>query len=328
MNDVSTFQCSSEVIPVVSSEQKTSRSLRVGYVAGTSYCGSTLTSFILNTHPNIFSPGEMGPGESAEREGFPCSCGTILAECPFYVKVTERMKSWGVPFDLRHWKLRYRFSKNQHLERLARGALGSRLLEDLRHKVWTVLPTYRDCIGELERRNEAFIRACLEVSGKSVFLDATKHPSRIPELRRIPSLDLRIIHLIRDPRGYCNSAFKKRRVAIEEGARRWVEGNRAAQRQLSALPRDKWLYVTYESLASQPDSVFSRLAEFLGADSFNLPDNFRAYPHHIVGSRMRLASHQTTVEIDETWKKELSAKNLKTISEICGSFARRFGYDI
>jgi len=328
MKDASILEYSPRVIRGGSSRQETSRKLTVGYLAGTSYCGSTLTSFILNTHQDIFSPGEMGPGASAEREGFPCSCGAILAECPFYEKVAVKMEGWGVPFDLHHWKLRYRFSKNRHLERLARGALGSHLLEDLRHKFWLMLPAYRDCMRGFDQRNEVFIRACLEVAGKSVFLDATKHPSRISELKRISNLNLRIIHLIRDPRGYCNSALKKREVPIKTSARRWVEGNRAAQEQLRALPRDNWLSVNYESLVSQPHSAFSRLAEFLGADSFNLPENFRAGPHHIVGSRMRLASHQTTVEIDESWRRELSAKDLKTISKISGAFAHQWGYDL
>jgi hypothetical protein len=328
MSHANALQCSSDAMPSAIPAQNKSEKIKIAYITGTSYCGSTLASFILNTHPHIFSPGEMGPGASAERDGYPCSCGAVLAACPFYVKVAQQIQERGVPFDLRHWMLRYRFSNKPRIDRLARGSLGGPFFEGLRHKLWTVLRSYRDCVRQFDRRNEAFVRASLEVSAKRIFLDATKHPSRIPELRRISSFDLRVIHLIRDPRGYCNSAFKKRGLPIKAGARRWVEVNRAAELQLRALPRDGWLRVSYELLARRPYSEFSTLAKFVGADPFQLPDNFRALPHHIVGSRMRLASHQTTIEIDETWKKELSIEDLKSISEISSSLARKYGYDI
>ena len=35
-----------------------------------------------------------------------------------------------------------------------------------------------------------------------------KQPDRLAQLTRIPELDLRVVHLLRDPRGWCNSRRK------------------------------------------------------------------------------------------------------------------------
>jgi hypothetical protein len=46
--------------------------LGVLYLAGVSYCGSTLMSSLLNAHPQIFSIGEMGPFAPFESEEYRC----------------------------------------------------------------------------------------------------------------------------------------------------------------------------------------------------------------------------------------------------------------
>ena len=63
------------------------------YIAGTSFTGSTLLSFLLNLHPQIVGVGEMtGPFRGVEdRRGYPCSCGAALSECPFWTAVGQEM---------------------------------------------------------------------------------------------------------------------------------------------------------------------------------------------------------------------------------------------
>ena len=68
--------------------------INVVYLAGVSYCGSTLLSFILNTHPQIFSIGEMGPYAPFENGGYRCSCGSNIQECPFVIKVKDNMEKY------------------------------------------------------------------------------------------------------------------------------------------------------------------------------------------------------------------------------------------
>ena len=59
------------------------------YVSSSSYSGSTLLAFLLNTHPDIFSVSEMDGWPYGEKEAFRCSCGEILRECPFFRTVAS-----------------------------------------------------------------------------------------------------------------------------------------------------------------------------------------------------------------------------------------------
>jgi hypothetical protein len=180
-----------------------------------------------------------------------------------------------------------------------------------------------------DQRNEAFIRAALAASHKRIFLDATKLHTRVSELRRMPTIELRVIHLVRDPRAFCYSAHRRNGKPFPVLARNWVAVNRAIHRQVDALPTRAWVRVNYESLCRDPARGFAALAEFLGAEGFRLPDNFRAFPHHIIGNQMRKASdRRTTVELDEKWKNELPPHDQKVIAGIAGSHARAYGYEI
>ena len=301
-----------------------SRPIPLGFIAGAGYSGSTLTAFILNTHPTIFSPGEMGPVAAFERDDYPCSCGAALIACPFFASVAETMSRKGVDFDLRHWRLNYRFSRNPYVERLLRLAFANPRVEMLHRAAYALVRPYRRLVASHHRRLHAFVQAVLEMSGKEICLDATKAPARVSGLRRIPAFNLRVIHLVRDPRGYCNSARRRLRQSLPESAHVWVRTNLLVHRQIRALAADTWIRVRYESLCGDPEREFPRVAAFLGADGFQMPDDFRACSHHIIGNKMRLpADGRSRVIADETWKTDLSADERRYVAKVSGPLARR-----
>jgi hypothetical protein len=96
----------------------------VTYIAGVSFCGSTLLAIVLNTHPEIVSVGEMGPSKRFGDSDYECSCGVRIVECPFYAAVQARMQELGVAFDPGDMRLRHNYSVGQHLERLSYRTIG------------------------------------------------------------------------------------------------------------------------------------------------------------------------------------------------------------
>lgn len=300
----------------------------VVYIAGASFCGSTLLSFVLNTHPQILSIGEMGPTEKSESEDYLCSCGTRLVECPFFVKVRDRMARRGVPLDLLHWDLRHRYSDSRFWNRVACVAPCSPAFLAVRDAVRDRVPRWRERIDDFRRRNKAFMSAALEAAGKSVFLDATKYPTRIPLLERM-NVSLKVIHLVRDPRGYCYSVRKHRPQSTEAPARDWVRVNRLAEYHLRRLPPNRWRRVSYESICADPQGSLQKLTDFMGVEPLVVPDDFRKCPNHVIGNAMRLPSDgRVTIQLDEKWRRTLPQEDLQATARIAGALGRQYGFEI
>jgi hypothetical protein len=302
--------------------------VRIVFITSTSYSGSTLLSLLLNTHPRILSIGEMGPTVKSESADYLCSCGTPLVECPFFVEVGARMARNGTAHDPLHWDLRHRYSDHPFWNRLTLATPYRPILLGLRDSMRDLVPAWRKRFQDYCRRNGAFIGAALEAAGKDVFLDATKHPSRIPLLARL-TRELKVIHLLRDPRGYCYSVRKHRPDSLEVPAQDWVRGNRLAEFYGRRLGRDAWMRLRYESLCRDPARTLRALTEFIGVEPCELPQNFREFPHHVVGNAMRLPSDgRVRIQLDERWRESLSEQDHAVTSELAGELARTYGYRI
>lgn len=302
--------------------------MRIVFIVGTSYSGSTLLSFVLNTHPQILSIGEMGATFKSETDDYLCSCGTRLLECPFFTKVGEGMARRGVRHDPLHWDLRHRYSPSPFWHRATMATPNWPLFLTARDTLRDLVPRWRKRLEAYRRRNGAFIDAALEAAGKSVFLDATKHAFRIPLLADLTD-DLKVIHLVRDPRGYCYSVRKHRPHSREVPAEDWVRGNEVAEYYGRGLGSDRWKRITYEAICSTPDRALRELTDYIGVEPLDLPENFREYPNHVVGNAMRLPSDgRVTIQLDEKWRQRLAPADLEVTSRIAGSLSREYGYEI
>src|SRR5262245_15835033 len=77
------------------------------YLMGHGYSGSTLLTFLLNSHHDIATVGETGiaPRSRTRLDEFLCSCGERIALCPFWRRVAHEMAGRGFPFDVRDGSL-------------------------------------------------------------------------------------------------------------------------------------------------------------------------------------------------------------------------------
>lgn len=301
------------------------------YLAGVSYCGSTLMSFVVNSHPQILSIGEMGPADTFEKEDYECSCGEKLRRCPFVLAVKDVMeRRYGVHFDTARWRLRHKYSDNRFLNSLMLGGLRSPLLRSTRDAVRPFIPNFRARMNNFALRNEAFIRASLDVSGKQIFFDATKVYPRIPFLQGIKGINLKVLHLVRDPRGYVYSVRKKsENKSPQIASQDWVRENSNIERHLGNMPSNWWIRIRYEVFCTELKKTLELLMNFIGLESFSFSGNYYETLHHIIGNRMRLSSDpRKSIVLDEYWKNALSSNDLRIISQIAGPLARKYGYDI
>ncbi|MFC1735107.1 sulfotransferase [Candidatus Hydrogenedentota bacterium] len=301
----------------------------VVYITGQRYCGSTLIAFLLNAHPKVFTIGEMGPALRFRSRDYLCSCGEPLYQCPFFNEMTKRMNEEGLTLDFEDMRLRYYFSENRVIERLVMGGMRWGVLREARNLLRWLAPGFRQHIRELDHRNEVFMRSALNWSGKSVFLDTTKNCRRIVFLARMKRLNLKVIHLIRDPRGFCCSVQKHERRSPVDVAPEWTSHINSVRHLTRRMPEGSYMPMLYESFCHDPETHLRKITDFIGVEKYNIPDNYRDFPHHILGNPMaKHGDNRTKVTLDESWQSLLTKEDRKLIAQLTGETAREVGYQI
>lgn len=297
------------------------------FVTAHSFSGSTLLSFLLGAHPEIATVGEMFIARGIDPETYVCSCGARIAECPFWRRVSMEMAARGIPYDVR--RNQASFSANgvgpvSH-RLLAAGPRG-RLMEAARGAALALIPGAKRELHRRLRTNEALAEVILEIRGARAFVDASKRPGRLLHLRRIPSFDLRVIHLVRDGRAVARSTVRNLGVTAEDGARSWTAAARDAERVRRLFPADRWLTLRHEDLCREPEAALDRVLRFVGVVPEGRVPDFRSADHHIIGNRMRL-SQVSEIRLDERWRTEMPAVEVHAVERIAGEALERYGYD-
>lgn len=298
--------------------------MKLIYLVSNHNAGSTPIALVANVHPEMVSPGEMiGPGGRFHgSQGPVCSCGKEVAICPFWKEVGARYRANGFPWQPDRWGLDFRFPGHSLLSRIA---LNRPDVLSWRMPFFGRLPWFSKRIQELKTRNREFARIVLDVSGRQVLLDASKHPKRLFHLSSIPEIDLRVVHLIRDPRGWCNSRRKNFSEPVEDSARRWVKLNIAISRITDSMPQEKKIILRYEEFCENPQKSMECIWNLADLSPVSVPDDLRVINHHLLGNRMRTRKDPKITQ-DISWQAELSNEARQAVERLTGSAAARFGY--
>jgi hypothetical protein len=244
---------------------------------------------------------------------FQCSCGAILRECRLYGRIAQVFREQGLPFDFREFGTDYRLHRNPRWNLYLTGGLPvvpSSALERLRDAVVRRVPAFARALDRQDRANRAFVLTALDYTGAEVFVDACKDPFRLRHLQRIPALDLRVLYLVRDPRGVALSNMTKRGWSAALAARLWVKEQSTILRVSADF--SPVLTVYYDDLCDDVNGQLARIHEFLGVASVAFDGDLGAAEHHILGNVMRL-ENRTAIRKDTRWQRDLSARDLDTI---------------
>jgi hypothetical protein len=250
-------------------------------------------------------------------------------ECEFWNHIAAATRARGHEvnvFQTNFWNTRLRLSRNHVIDGLFVRSLRSDLLTNARDAVVWKLPPVKAAIADAGWNTWSLASAVLERTGKTVFIDTARDHQRPKYLARHPLLDVRAIHLIRDPRGNSASIMKHQEVDIREAARQWTHSNVEADRVRRYLPSSSWMLLHYEELCADPKGVFDRIADFVGIPRATIQVQSSSTDRHIIGNAMRLRA-LSEIREDRSWQTKLSGTDLVHLARIAGSASRRLGYD-
>lgn len=302
-----------------------SRQIPVIYVLSNGRSGSTLLDLLLGCHPDIWTVGEAQilPWELKENRA-PCGCGKLVAECDFWQPILPE-----IPIDQGTYRIEH-FREKHTQGRVLRWPL---LPDAWRREVGSAR---QSAAAEYAQLNGQYLQVVWDSAEKrrghpiKWLVDASKDPYRLLWLLQSGMFDLRIIHLVKDPRAFTYSMTKTHPGRINRTVRfagRWlVENTHFAHLLNQPALHGKVMRIRYEDMATAPEQTLSQLGSWLGVDysGVSLTDFRQNENHAVSGNPMRW--RKTQIVLDEKWRNQLPSHAKTAAWAITAPLALRFNY--
>ena len=302
--------------------------LRVVYIAGVGRSGSTILDSVLGNHPLIQSVGELSRlASDAWMQNFYCSCGKKSSECPFWVAVQETWCASNGKVSVED------FVETQNN------------VEQSGHWPFSVGRSWKQTqnFQVYVEQTRLVLKAIQKISNCSVIVDSSKSIERAFALSQIPEIELRVIQLVRDPRGVVWSHKKRFTKDLQKGLPRdiqsqpawraalyWCRMNLHADRLRRHLGPERALLVRYEDFMLQTQPVLQRIGDFIGVDLTDVQRMINegkklCFDHTIAGNRVRMKG-MLELKFDEEWQQNLSPQDRRITEILSGWLMTRYGY--
>ena len=288
------------------------------------YSGATLLTILLNGHSQIVSNGESMFFDENDDKRYDCSCGSYIDECAFFEDTTRHMRrSGGAGWDKRLFVQVPCFSRNPILHTLLHSV---RLECTLRHKFISATPAYRDIRDRFLDAQLQFFANASSHSGASIYLDGTKSIRRAQLFARDDRCDMKILHLVRDGRGFCASDIKNSHGVCRpiDSAKTWVSYIEHVDRFTRRFPSVPVLVVRYEDLCRSTAELMHTIYEFLELP-YEEPEVDVMQDAHILGNRMR-RNFNGKIQEDVSWRERLDKSTQAQLTSLMKRQLERFGY--
>jgi hypothetical protein len=279
------------------------RKVRVAYIAGAGFSGSTLLEQALSQVDGCVSVGEpFRPLFEPYWPDMTCGGGELFRDCPFWQAVLS--DAYGND----------QAAIRERLRVLGEGFVGHSVRSAFTHS--SPPHSLRAAFREIGSLIEPMYRAVAARTGAEVIVDASKTGLWGLGILTAPGIELDVVHLVREPRGFALSNSRPHDFwppgtqTIPRGPIRsyvnWVVTNLEAE--FLARRAHRSTTVLYETFARQPERTLASIVEMIGLDPASpspIHDGTLTVSRvaHTVGgnpSRPRLGT--TKIEHDERWK--------------------------
>ena len=285
--------------------------VKVLYLAGSGRSGSTLVTTILGQVDGFFAAGELRYLlQRGLVENRPCGCGQPLRDCPVWTGVLAAVPAADP------------------------AGIAARLRTRLRMRNRLRVPPHPD-----DATIAALYAAVAAHTGGAVIVDSSKLPPYGVLLAGLPGIELKVLHVVRDPRAAAFSWRRRRsldgddaqmtRHPVWKAALLWSVWNAATIRLWG---RGDYLRVRYEDLVADPAATMRRIAGFAGAPPdvalpFTADGRVRLAPtHSVAGNPVRHGTGGIAVTPDDEWRTALSGRAYAVVTALTAPLLLRLGY--
>lgn len=302
------------------------------FVAGTGRTGSTLVGNVLASTPGAVSVGEVRHiWTRGLVQNWLCGCGATFATCPFWGAVLR--EAFGHPHRLDLARLQ---ASERQLLRLRAGVRALRWIQDS-EKIRGIHGHYFDAI-------ERLYPAIAKVSESEAIVDSSKTPTYGAVLAVVGSVDLRVLHLVRDPRATAYSWLNPKpspdrgmgtamdRIGVAKGAVLWSWWNKLSDRLWAARQDVSSARITYEALTKSPESILRSMRDLLlpelAGRSLDVSGHTArlGVAHSVSGNPDRMTTGSVIIQTDERWRSGLAKRHQAVVRVIAGPGMLRYGY--
>lgn len=312
---------------IVAAQQE--NKVRVLYIAGWGRSGSTILDNILGQLDGFYSVGELRYiWERGFIENRLCGDGVPFRENNFWRTTLDR--AFGGFDKIDPHRMARQQSSCISIRRLPLVIATGRLF------LAGTAPT-----GQLETISRLY-RAVHEVSRCRVIVDSSKYPLYAHLLSLVPSIELYILHLVRDPRGVAHSWLRKKAQPDKGGGQllsrhnpiksslQWGLLNSAASRLQWRHP-NRYMLLRYEDFMQNPEAAVRRVAALVGEQ----PDGLPFVGERVVtlgtnqafsGNPSRFHTGEVELQLDDEWKRKMASRHRLLVTGLTWPLLGKYGY--
>jgi hypothetical protein len=302
------------------------------YIGGSGRSGSTVLERTLGAIPGFVNVGELIDLFRRSRDEERCGCGLAFTECAFWSAVGKRgFGGWDSERLQEINRLQGRVARQRHLPQLLAGPMAR--------------PGFRADLAAYGACYRTLYRAIAAEAGARHVVDSSKWPVQALALARA-GLDVRVLHLARDPRGVAYSVSKKDVARPHSllgsddimwhnspagAAARWA----ACQGQAELLRRNgvRVRRVRYEDFVRQPRQIVEDVLTGLGvpcgpAELKHIGEGrvTLGSSHGLSGNPSRFSDGDMVLRNDEAWREKMPRADRAVVTAIGLPFLVRYGW--
>jgi hypothetical protein len=195
-------------------------------------------------------------------------------------------------------------------------------------------------LDELPETLGALYRAIAEESGARVLVDSSKLPTYGGVLGSLPDIDLRVLHLIRDPRATAFSWTRTKALPDKPGGTMqtqrpvrssalWTLWNVVAELLWSR--GDRYLRLRYEDVVRRPRDAVEAIAALAGEPADGAPfvsdtEVELAPAHGVAGNPSRFTTGRVALRPDDAWRTQMRRADRWKVNAVTWPLLLRHGY--
>jgi hypothetical protein len=305
--------------------------IKVLYIAGLGRSGSTILGNILGQVDGFVSVGEV---RNIWLHGLiqnkVCGCGAPFAECEFWQPILdEAFGGMGGVDPEKMIRLRESWARTKHIPLM--------LVPPGRRLIRRRLAEYLDNLGRL-------YRAVQTTTGSRVIVDTSKFPSYSFAVGMVSSVDLHIVHLVRDPRAVAYSWLRKKLQPDPETpeyipqdtpvgtSSRWMARNLGTE-LLWRRSSKRYLMLRYEDFVAEPRKTIGRVLELVQEETAPLPHVSEhevklGANHNIWGNPNRFQTGPVRLRPDDEWISRMEFRDKVLVTVLTLPLLVRYGYPV